>query len=246
MYPNRLKLAILDSHPLILKGLKSIFESCPDIEVEGTFEDSDELLESMDERHYDVIIAEYFLEQGDLGGAELIPVLIQRQPRARILVFSASQDPGIVALALRLGAHGYVNKQARDEIIVRALRRVHAGNRYIDPTLQHLLPESLAPIASHIARGENSESRIRALLHSAELSPSEYSVLHNFVAGANVMEIAARLCKSPKTISSQKAAAFRKLGVTTDNGLYRLVGKTVDTTSHSRTATKNCPRIGRC
>lgn len=239
MYPNRLKISILDNHPLVLKGLKSLFSECSDVDIVGFFEDSDELLEEVTAQHPDVIITEYFLDVGDRSGTELIRTLSQRHPRTRILVFSASQDPAIVALALRLGAHGYVNKRARDDVIIRALRRVQAGGRYIDPALQHLLPDSLAPISPNGMCDDRSEPRIHALLRSAELSPSEYVVLRDFIAGANVMEISVRLRKSPKTISTQKAAAFRKLGVTTDNGLYRLVGKTADAALSAGSLVKN-------
>jgi len=246
MYTNRIKLGILENHPLVIKGLVSLFENCADISIVGAYEDSDELFESMLAQQHAVIVTEYFLDTGDRGGAELIQSLIDRHPRTRILIFSASHDPSIVALALRLGAHGYVNKQASDEIILRALRRVQAGGRYIDPALQHLLPDRLAPIVSNEASGDYSESRFQALLSSAKLSPGEHDVLRSLAAGSNVMEIAAQLRKSPKTISTQKAAAFRKLGVTTNNGLYRLVGKTVDSAQRAGARTKSRSGMGQC
>ncbi|MGB3432627.1 response regulator transcription factor [Achromobacter sp.] len=84
------------------------------------------------------------------------------------------------------------------------------------------------------------------MLNSAELSPGEYDVLRSLAAGANVMEIAAQLRKSPKTISTQKAAAFRKLGVTTNNGLYRLVGKTVDSAQRAGARAKSRSGLGQC
>ena len=228
MHQNLLKLGMLDSQPLVLKGLKSLFEGYADIKVTGVFEDSYELFDAMPADPLDVLLMEYVLDTSDLNGAELIRCLRQQYPQTRILVFSATQDPAIVALAMRLGAHGYINKRAHEEDIIRALRRVHDDGRYIDPDMRDQLPDSLAPITPHEARGNLSEPRIQALLRTAELSPCEYAVLRKFVAGANVMEIAERLHKSPKTISSQKAAAFRKLGVSTDNGLYRLVGTAAD------------------
>lgn len=225
MHPTRVKLAILDSHPLVLMGLTSILAECVDIDVLGAFDDSADLLNLMIATPTDVVMMEYFLEDTCPDGAGLIPLLRQHHPGAKIIVLSASQDPGIAALALRQGAHGFINKSVPCNVIIDALYRVHAGGRYIDPSIRHLLPDSLLPVRP--ARDAHDYAgRMQALLDSAELSPSERMVVKIFVAGANVMEIAARLRKSPKTISTQKAAAFRKLGVSSDSGLYRLISST--------------------
>ncbi|WMD20234.1 response regulator transcription factor [Achromobacter seleniivolatilans] len=222
MHPTRVKLAILDSHPLVIQGLTAIFADYIDFDVLGTFDDSVGLLDMMLATPANVVLMEYFLDNTNQDGAQLIPILRQRHPGARIVIFSATQDPSIAALALRQGAHGYINKTASENTIIEALRRVHGGGRFVDPAIRHLLPDSLFPIRRSGA-SEGPVGRMQALLDSAELSPSESMVVKKFVAGENVMEIAARLRKSPKTVSTQKAAAFRKLGVSSDSGLYRLI-----------------------
>lgn len=226
MHPPRIRLGILDSHPLVLKGLTAIFEKCTDVDVLGTYDDSVALLDAMSSMHTEVVLMEYFLDDSHHDGAELIPILRRLHPDTRVVIFSASQDPGVAALALRLGAHGFVSKCAPEEVVLTALRRVHAGGQFIDPAIRHLLPDSLSPIFPVAAQRIRAGRRIQALLDSAKLSPSERIVLKTFVSGINVMEIAARLHKSPKTVSSQKAAAFRKLGVSSDSGLFRLISST--------------------
>lgn len=228
MHPPRIRLGILDSHPLVLKGLTAIIDKCIDVEVIGTFDDSADLLDTLSSTRVDVILLEYFLDSADQDGAELIPILRRRHPGARIVIFSASQDPGIAALALRLGAHGFVSKSSPEDVVLNALRRVHAGGQFIDPAIRHLLPDSLLPIYPVASHDAPADQRIKALLDSAKLSPSERIVVKTFVSGINVMEIAARLQKSPKTVSTQKAAAFRKLGVSSDSGLYRLISSTAE------------------
>ncbi len=226
MHPPRIRLGILDSHPLILKGLTAIFDKCIDIDVIGACDDSVDLLNTMKSTRVDVILLEYFLDSSDQDAAEIIPILRRRHPGTRIIIFSASQDPSIAALALRLGAHGFVSKNAHEDVLLNALRRVHAGGQFIDPAIRHLLPDSLSPIYPVASHGDHAGKRIQALLDSAKLSPSERIVVKTFVSGINVMEIAARLQKSPKTVSTQKAAAFRKLGVSSDSGLFRLISST--------------------
>ncbi|MFJ3461322.1 response regulator [Achromobacter spanius] len=234
MFPPRIQLCILDTQPLVLKGLTAMFKGCADVEVAGAFDDSTELLRQLPAMQADVLMMEYFLEGSGNDCAELISELRQRHPRLKIMIFSASQDPAIAALALRLGAHGYVCKSAQETAILHALRRVHHAGRYVDPLLRHLLPDRLLPVHGGAAEpgqsGQSGQSgqRIQSLLDSARLSPSERLVVRKFVAGANVLEIATRLRKSPKTVSTQKAAAFRKLGVSSDSGLFRLVSSAAE------------------
>ncbi len=228
MFRPRIQLGILDTQPLVLKGLTAMFKGCADVDVAGAFDDSTELLRRLPAMQADVLMMEYFLEGAGNDCAELIPELRQRHPRLKIMIFSAAQDPAIAALALRLGAHGYVCKSAQEAAILHALRRVHHAGRYVDPLLRHLLPDRLLPVHGGGAEPGQAGQRIQSLLDSARLSPSERLVVRKFVAGANVLEIATRLHKSPKTVSTQKAAAFRKLGVSSDSGLYRLVSSAAE------------------
>lgn len=228
MFPPRIQLGILDTQPLVLKGLTAMFKDCADVDVLGAFDDSAELLRLLPAMQADVLMMDYFLDGSGKDCAELIPDLLQRHPHLKIMIFSASQDPAIAALALRLGAQGYVCKSAQEGAILNALRRVRGGGRYVDPALRHLLPDSLFPVHAGGVQARQTGQRIQSLLDSAKLSPSERLVVRKFVAGANVLEIATRLRKSPKTVSTQKAAAFRKLGVSSDSGLYRLVSSAAE------------------
>jgi two-component system, NarL family, captular synthesis response regulator RcsB len=223
MSPPRLQLGILDSHSLVLKGLTAMVDTCDDVDLVGTFDDSTELVRQLPTMHADVLMMEYFLDGSTKDCADLIPELLQRHPRLKIMIFSMTQDPAIAALALRLGANGFLCKSAQKGAILNALRRVHGGGRYIDPAVRHLLPDSIYPAHNATVGATHAGQRIRSLMDSAKLSPNERVVVNRFVEGANVMDIAKRLRKSPKTVSTQKAAAFRKLGVSSDCGLFRLV-----------------------
>lgn len=228
MFPPRIQLGILDAHPLVIKGLKAMFENCADFEVVGAFGDSTELLSLLPTLQADVLMIEYFLDGCGKDCADLITNLLQRQPGLKIMILSASLDPAIVALALRLGAHGYLCKSAQERTIIDALRRVHGGGRYVDPAVRHRLPDSVFPVSNATPDRRQDGQRGHSLLDSAKLSPNERLVLKKFVAGANIREIATGLKKSPKTVSTQKAAAFRKLGVFSDSGLYRLITSTAE------------------
>lgn len=228
MFPPRMQLGIFDTHPLVLKGLTAMFDGCANIDVLWAFDDRAELLRLLPDLQADVLMMEYFMDGSGKDFADLVPELLQAHPQLKIMVFSASQDPAIAALALRLGAHGYLCKSAQEGAILNALRRVHGGGRYVDPAMRHLLPDRLFPVHNASAAATRGGKRIQSLMDSAKLSPSERVVVNKFVAGANVMEIATRLRKSPKTVSTQKAAAFRKLGVSSDSGLYRLVSSSAE------------------
>jgi two-component system capsular synthesis response regulator RcsB len=122
---------------------------------------------------------------------------------------SRSGDAALVKQALEAGAHAFLSKEDRLELIYVAIVSVIANETYLGPAIRRTLA---------LADSESHARFIRQRLTSRELE-----VIERYARGANVTEIAKELDRSVKTISAQKCAAMRKLDFSTDADLYRFI-----------------------
>lgn len=220
-----MRIAILDDHPVVRAGVSAYLSQNRDIFVVGEYESSRDLIQAPATHTADLLLIDYSLGPAEMDGISLIRSLRIKFPNARILVLSALYDPATVALALRSGAHGFVGKGGGSEEIVLAVRKVAAGGTYCDAKMSYLL--SGASVTQQAPLPSDSEAPPPSktdLLDGASLSGREREVIRCLLEGMTITEIAAKFGRSPKTISAQKATAYRKLGVTTDNGLFKLCG----------------------
>jgi DNA-binding NarL/FixJ family response regulator len=142
------------------------------------------------------------------GPIETLRQLRRRQPALRILVLTMHKEPAIAMRLLRAGADGFVCKDNAFSTINLALRRTHAGGRFVDPDLV----DGVLAILS----GQADDSL------QAQLSRREFEILQMMVAGRPLKAIAAALGISPKTVSTHKARLMDKLGVDSTAALVQL------------------------
>jgi DNA-binding NarL/FixJ family response regulator len=131
------------------------------------------------------------------SGYETIPELLKASPESRILVVSSQTGPPAVRRAISAGAHGYVPKRASDVEVIEAIRRVAAGDRYVDPELGAQLV---------VADG------VPAL---EPLSARERDILHLLALGHTNQEIGKQLFISVRTVDTHRAHIMRKLRLET-------------------------------
>ncbi|MNJ47935.1 Transcriptional regulatory protein RcsB [compost metagenome] len=168
----------------------------------------------------DVLLIDYALGPTEIDGVSLIRALSSKFPESYILVLSSYYDPATVALALRMGARGFVGKSQDLSLVVKAIRTVASGSVYLDADMSYRITEISVAASedsqSEISRGEDK------LLAGARLSVKEREVIRCFLDGLTVSDIAQKFNRSAKTISTQKSMAFRKLGVCSDIELFKL------------------------
>ena len=200
-YIGSVRVALLDDHALVLKGLIAHLEKSPSITVVGSHASSRPFRAMLATMPVDVAIIDYSLALDDIDGIALIKLLRASYPRMKILVVSA-HDKGLVVDSLRqAGADGFVAKSQEPDDVIRAIDAVMTGREYLPPRDEDTA-EAPAPLAS--------------------LSPREWEVIRQLLEGMTVGQIATRSGRSLKTISTQKSAAFRKLRISSDNELYLL------------------------
>jgi len=196
---------IADDHPIVLAGVLELIGRDPRLEVIGHATGPSALVEQLQVRSADIIITDYSMPGDDTfgDGNRLISHLHRTFPSSKVLVLTMVSNPAIIAAMYRAGARGVVRKTGDLGELSTALNALLAQRIYRSP----MLPR------------EDSVPQAGADNAAALLSAREFEVIRLFARGQTVGDIANRLNRSTKTISTQKISAMRKLGTRTDHDL---------------------------
>lgn len=214
-----LRIILLDDHALIREALEVRFSLEADFKVQGVYSTSRELLDSLSRAEADLVVLDYQLADADIDGLRLIQSVRRRHPSIRIVIYSSSEKPATVNMSLRAGANGFVGKSQPTDELLRAIRMVALDRIYLAPAMAAELEK--IPAAQMLPEGDNPDHAF-TLSNQPNLSPKESEVLRCCLEGMSVSQIASKFTRSRKTISGQKQAAFRKLGIKTDTELFKL------------------------
>jgi DNA-binding NarL/FixJ family response regulator len=193
---GRVRVAIVDDHPLVREGLAARICAQPDMEVCGEASDTEAAMELIASRQPDLVIVDIALKDGH--GIDLIRRVAALSPRIKMLVVSAYDESLFAERALRAGALGYINKQELQGKVVDALRTVLRGERYISEVMTQRL------IAQAIGR--------KVPEHSTDvLTDRELQIFQLIGRGKSTREIAQQLSISVHTIDSHREHIRAKL-----------------------------------
>ncbi len=208
---------LLDDHPVVRHGLLLSLERENGIVVVGNYATASAMLDALSTHDAQVLIVDYSLGPHEVDGVSLIRALRFHSPESHVLIVSGHYNPATVSLALRAGARGFVGKTQPLCELAEAIRTVAAGRSYLNPLMAAELDLIATP--KPIAIDADCE---RTLSRNEKLSPREREVLRCFLDGMSVTHIAEKFGRSVNTISTQKQSAFRKLGIRTDNELFKI------------------------
>jgi two-component system, NarL family, response regulator NreC len=190
-----IRVLIVDDHDLLRAGMRSRLEHEEDIVVVGEAASAEEALAKIRALEPDVVLLDLLLPR--TSGYDAIPALLETSPRSRVLVVSSQAVPSSVRRALEAGAAGYVPKRASDTELVAAIRRVAAGEGYVDPDLgARLVVDAASPALE-------------------PLSERERDVVHLLALGHTNQEIGRRLFISARTVDTHRSHVMLKLGLKT-------------------------------
>lgn len=199
-YIGSVRVALLDDHALVLKGLVAHLKTYPSLSIVGSSPNSQHFRGLLASMPVDVALIDYSLASDDPDGVTLVRSLRAAYPRMKVIVVSAYADGPLVRRILAAGAHGFVAKSQDPDDIIRAIDAAMTGRHYVPPALERVMENGKDP----------------------KLSPKETEVIRCLLDGLTVTQIASKFGRSLKTISAQKSSAFRKLGVENDNQLYNM------------------------
>jgi DNA-binding NarL/FixJ family response regulator len=196
---RHIRVLIADDHAVVRVGMRSLLERQPDLVVVGEASSAAELLARARELTADVVVADLRMPPGDVP--TVIQTLVAGEPPIPVVVFTAFDEPAEAARALRAGAMGYVLKQSEGGDLVTAVRRAHAGRRYVDEPLAARVLEEVGMDGSDVAQ------------RSARLSEKEGRVLELVARGYTGPQIAVELGVRVGTVESYRHRIRRKLGL---------------------------------
>jgi DNA-binding NarL/FixJ family response regulator len=219
---NPLRVAILDDHSLIRLAMKSRLTREAEFSVVGVYGSSAQLLAGLREVEIDLLILDYKLHDGELDGLNLIRLLRKQYPDMRILVSSSEERPAVVNMAIGAGVSGFFGKSQPVDDLITGIRCAASGQLYLSPAMAFELDVLPASVDEPAGANDDGAAHSDDFLSNPLLSPKEKEVLRCCLEGMGVTQIALKFSRSRKTISGQKQAAFKKLGIRGDAELFKL------------------------
>ena len=207
MKPGKVKIFIVDDHPLVREWLTALIQRQADLAVCGEADDSARALEAITATKPDVAIVDLALKTG--SGLELIKDLKQTCPEVATIVLSMHDELLYAERAFRAGARGYVMKRDSTKNIVEAIRFVRDGRRYMSERVAAVMAEKLVDGQSSTAAPVT------------RLSDRELEVFELLGQGLETTRIAASLRVSVKTVQAFYARIKEKLKLGTERELLR-------------------------
>lgn len=198
--PDRLRIAIVDDHPMVAEGIQSILESYDDVEVVGTLSGARAAIDQLDTLDPDVILMD--LNMPDMGGLSATEIILEQRPGTRIVILSMHDSPEYISSALNHGAMGYLLKDVPTDEIKLAIDTVMRGERYLCTGAQ----------GSLTLKGGGARET---------LTGREQTILLQLAQGQSNKEVAIALDISVRTVETHRKNIKRKLGISSTAGLTR-------------------------
>jgi DNA-binding NarL/FixJ family response regulator len=192
-----LKALIADDHAVVRRGLKEILADAFDVSGFGEAGTAAQVLELARKQHWDILILD--ITMPGRNGLEVLKEVKHAYPKLPVLVLSMHPEDQFAIRTLKAGAAGYMTKENAPEELIKAIRKVLSGGKYVSDALA----EKLAAQVATEAEAEKSP-------HEA-LSDREYQVMRMIASGKAVGTIAEELALSVKTISTYRARILEKM-----------------------------------
>lgn len=199
-----IRIAIADDHPMLLAGMQHLVSGMQGVALVGVATDSTALVDVLGRRPCDVVVTDYAMPGGHYGdGISLFGFLRRRFPALRLVVLTGLDSVPVLKAILAADVDVVVAKLDDPEHLQAAIFAAHGRFPYLSPAIRKVVATA------------------SVLLGRAPLSKRETEVVRLFAEGLGVSDIGERVGRSRKTISVQKMAAMRKLGLASDAELVR-------------------------
>ena len=195
-----IQVVIADDHPVLRRGIKDILEEQADMQVVAEAANGQELLQKIEQTSCDVVLLDIGMPGRD--GLDTLSDIRRSHPKMPVLILSVYPEDQFGPRVLKSGAAGYMNKEAACDQLVKAIRKVCAGGKYVSPALAEKIASDLA-----------ADSQLP--VHE-KLSDREYQVMRMIASGKTVGQIARELFLSEKTISTHRARILEKMEMKTN------------------------------
>jgi len=200
-----IQILIVDDHAILRRGLKEILErEFRDVSIGGAGT-AEQALTQLDSEKWDLVILD--ITMPGRSGIDVLTHLKALRPNLPVLVLSMHPEDQYGKRVLKAGASGYMNKESAPEELIKAVRKLLSGGRYVSETLAEML-------AVDLGRDDGTPAHER-------LSDREFEVLRKMASGKTVGQIAQELHLSVPTVSTYRARILEKMGMSNTAELIR-------------------------
>ena len=201
-----IKVLLADDHGIVRAGLRRIIEESGDLQVIAEASDGREAIRKIRQTLPDVAVIDISMPEVD--GLEVIRVISAESPKVPLLMLTMHVEHQYVIRAIEAGAMGYITKKSAPDQLVRAIRNLHSGTRFLSP-------EAAEALAHKVAKGNEGSDTIDSL------STRELQVLRHLALGKTNREIAAIYHISIKTVDTYRFRLLKKLNLRNNAELSR-------------------------
>ena len=198
-----LRILIADDHEIVRAGFAQFIADQGDMKVTGEASTGDETIALIRREEFDVVLLD--ISMPDKNGIDCLRVIRQTHPTLPVLMLSGFPEEHYAVNMLRSGASGYISKNAPPEELIRAIRVVARGKRYLSETAADLVSTELA-------------NPTDKKLHET-LSEREFQIFHKLASGQSPTGIAGELHLSVKTVSTYRSRILEKMNLKTNADL---------------------------
>jgi len=211
---EKIKIYVVDDHKLFIEGIYALLSDEQSLEFVGESLSADDFLLQLDQINADVFLMD--INMPDVSGIMLTKMLLQRRPDARVLALTMYDDFRHVEQMMKSGAMGYAVKSENITELIRAIKMVAAGHKYISESSRETVVNRLGSIheleeVDHVSKSKLTKREIEILLLIIKEVPKK--------------EIAERLFISPRTLETHRKNIFAKANAKTVVGLLKYAYK---------------------
>jgi two-component system, NarL family, invasion response regulator UvrY len=192
-----IKILIADDHTIFRKGLRQTIDDSPHMRVVDEAVNGNEVLSKAANSHYDIIMLDISMPGPNIF--DIIARLKSDDPKRGILVLTMHPEDQYAIRILKAGASGYLTKETDEEILIKAIRKVYNGGKYVSPSLAEKLAFAL-------------DVDFEKPLHES-LSDREFQVMRMIAGGQKISEIANEIHLGVSTVSTYRSRILEKTGL---------------------------------
>lgn len=205
-----IRIALVDDHDLLRAGVRAILEKDPQFQIVGETGDGQDAIRRIGEWKPDIVLMDVHLP-GGIGGLDATEAIAKDHPETKVIILTQYDNREYIRRALRIGARGYLLKRSLAEELKDAIRAVHAGRRYLHPSVADELVDLVTAGRSIEDAGDDYD----------RLSPREKQVFKLLAEGKTSRDIAKYLGISLKTAMTHRTHIMEKLGMHSRSEIIR-------------------------
>ena len=202
----KIRVGIIDDHPVVRDGLTAFLEQEEDIAVVGSYGNANQLLAAFKEQAPEVLLLD--LQMQDTSGFELLPLISTQYPAVQTIILTSMDSALVIRNLLQSGARGYLLKTTNQPVIAQAIRAVHQGEIFLSEEVKNLLANSLLHHKTNLG-------------FNRDLSERELQILQLIYEEHTSQEIADKIHLSVRTVENYRLGLLQKLDAKNMAGLIK-------------------------